>query len=95
MQDEKSARCNRNYLCGVWFFSCGLISHLIDHRTVKPQVSQHEPRKTGDPWLGLQVPKRHVTSPNQGLSSLAPGGGKSRDPVFEVESILHPSSLVG
>ena len=26
----------------------------------------------------------HVTRPNQGLSSLAPGGGKMRDPGNEV-----------
>ena len=31
------------------------------------------------------MPKRHVTRPKQGLSSLAPGGGKRRDPGNEVE----------
>jgi len=31
---------------------------------------------------------RHMTGPNQGHSSLAPGGGKMRDPGNEVENLL-------
>ena len=31
MQDEKTASCNGNELCGLWFF----ISYLIGHHTIK------------------------------------------------------------
>ena len=34
--------------------------------------------------MGTSDSERHVTRPNQGLSSLAPGGGKMRDPGNEV-----------
>ena len=49
---------------------------------------------TEDPSLMFSIIKVDVTRPNQGLSSLAPGSGKMRDPGNEVDYIRSVSQLL-
>ena len=55
MIHEKSAICDINYFCGLWFLFCGLISHLTGCGTspggVLGYISDGDVRR---PFLGLK-----------------------------------------